>query len=177
MLQRVILWQPIVRRFTLSRLIVLASIFHSRPHNFGYLLRRFIAIEISLSAYSIPIQLASVEANQGQEVSLFENQRSPTRPSRALLKVPPTSKPNEEAALRDRTMAPTDSTEDPTQSRPQYIKRLKSALKCFKEWTKSAVEQQPRSSPRNSTSNLSGDTLVGTEGLEASLEALHIWSA
>ena len=39
------------------------------------------------------------------------------------------------------------------------------------------VEQQQPRSPRVSTSNLSGETLVGTEDLEASLEALHIWSA
>ncbi|CAF9940411.1 MAG: hypothetical protein HETSPECPRED_002409 [Heterodermia speciosa] len=69
------------------------------------------------------------------------------------------------------------STEHPNQSRPRYLKRLKSALKSVKQWTKSAVEQQQPRSQRHSTSGLSGETLVGTEGLEASLEALHIWSA
>ncbi|KAL8795183.1 MAG: hypothetical protein Q9195_002338 [Heterodermia aff. obscurata] len=81
------------------------------------------------------------------------------------------------------TASPTDSTdstesagstEDTSQKRPQYLKRLKSALKAFKEWTKSVVEQQQPRTPRNSTSGLSGETLVATEGLEPSLEALHI---
>ena len=80
----------------------------------------------------------------------------------------------------NQSMAPTnitDSTENTNQNRPPYLKRLKSALKSFKTWTKSAVEQQQPRSSRDSTGNLSGETLVGTEDLEASLEALHIWSA
>ena len=93
--------------------------------------------------------------------------------------MPPTDSPDN-IEDTNQIMAPPNSpnrTENTGQNRPQYLKRFKSALKSFKGWTKSAVEQPQPRLRRSSTGNLSGKTLVATEDLEASLEALHIWSA